>query len=92
MKSLEKLIKSMPTEINIYDKVVAPPAFVRENDWGRKQVMLSAEESESYLFADYYGEFRGGYPWIHPALEAWAKDRGFYWEWVNPGVVALQKA
>jgi hypothetical protein len=92
MKSLEKLIKSMPNEINIDNQVVAPPAFVRENDWGRMQIMLSTEESESYLFADYYGDYRGGYPWIHPALEAWAKARGFYWEWVNPAVAALQKA
>ncbi len=92
MKSLETIIQSMPTEIDIYDKVVAPPAFVGEDSRGRKQVMLSAEESNSYLFADYYGDYRGGCPWIHPALEAWAKAQGFYWEWVNPGVVALAKA
>lgn len=32
---------------------------------------------------DYYGEFRGGYPWISPELVNWAEKRGGYWEWQN---------
>jgi hypothetical protein len=40
---------------------------------------------------DYYGEFRGGYPWIHPNLEAWAKKKGGYWEWENPEAICFAK-
>ena len=36
-----------------------------------------------YKACDYYGEFRGNLPWIHSALEAWAKENGGYWEWAN---------
>jgi len=91
MKSLEKLIKSMPIAIGIYDEQVKPPVFISENDHGRKVIVLSAEDENSYLFADYYGEFRGGYPWVNPALESWARERGFYWEWQNPGALSLNK-
>jgi len=89
MKNLDKLIKSMPKEKDIYGNVIAPTVFIGENDHGKKRIMLSAEEADSYYFADYYGEFRGGYPWVNPALEQWAKDRGLYWEWQNPAVLGL---
>lgn len=51
------------------------------------RVLVSAEDGKG--LADYYGEFRGGYPYIHPTLEAWAKKRGMYWEWENPGCIML---
>jgi hypothetical protein len=38
---------------------------------------------------DYYGEFRGGFPYIDPQLEEWAEKRGQYFEWTNPEVVTL---
>lgn len=50
--------------------------------------MVSAENGDGA--ADYYGEFQGnGYPYIDPALEAFADKYGVYWEWVNPGQIAL---
>ncbi len=56
-------------------------------DEGR--LYVSAEEGDG--FADYYGEFcdNGGDPYIDPALEAWAEERGMYWDWVNPGEIVL---
>jgi hypothetical protein len=55
---------------------------------GGSLAMVSAEHGDGA--ADYYGEFRGGnYPYIDPALEAFAEKRGAYWEWVNPGQIAL---
>lgn len=39
--------------------------------------------------ADYYGEFRGGYPWINPKLEELARKFDIYWEWDNPGSIVL---
>ena len=50
-------------------------------------VKVSAEEGDGA--ADYWGEFSGGDPEIHPKLEAYADKHGLYWEWVNPGCIAL---
>lgn len=92
MKTLEKLIDSMPTEKDIDGNVINAPVFIGEDDRGNSRLVLSAENETSFYFADYYGEFRDGYPWVNPALEAWAKDRGYFWEWMNPGALALVKA
>lgn len=51
---------------------------------------VSAENGDD--MADYYGEYRGGYPWINPALESFAESHGCYWEWLNPGSIALYEA
>lgn len=70
----------------------APTVFLREGD-KKSTVLVSAEDGKS--FADFYGEFRGGYPWIHPSLEKWANDMGqemgrkFYWDWENAGCLIL---
>lgn len=60
----------------------SPTVFTRENS-----IFVSAEDGKG--FADYYGEFRGGYPWIHPNLERAAKNLKGYWEWQNPGCICL---
>jgi len=40
-------------------------------------------------FIDYYGEFRGNFPYIAPQLEEFAKANGMLWEWQNPGSIGL---
>lgn len=50
-------------------------------------VHVSAEDGRG--FADYYGEYRGGYPWIHPKLVEYAEKNNMHWEWDNPGSIAL---
>lgn len=72
-------------ETKEYDDITrAPTVIVRDN-----AILISAEDG--CHFADYYGEFRNphGDPWIHEKLEAWAKEKGFYWEWENPGAIRL---
>lgn len=61
---------------------VAPQVFEHDG-----VVHVSAEHGDGA--ADYYGEFRGGYPWINPAIEAAAVAAGFFIEWVNPGAIAF---
>lgn len=39
--------------------------------------------------ADYYGEYRGGYPWVNPKLEKFAEKHDCHWEWDNPGSIVL---
>lgn len=88
MTKSQKIIATMPTATDINDNVITPPVFISED--GR--IVLSAEDETSFYFADYYGEFRGGYPWVNPKLESWAKERGCFWEWINPGALTLVKA
>jgi hypothetical protein len=59
---------------------VHPTVFERDG-----RLIVSAEDGLPW--ADYYGEFRGGYPWINPVLEAWAEEKGGFWEWENPGCI-----
>ena len=68
---------------SLVDVSIAPAIF--KNDAG--QLMVSAESGLDV--ADYYGEFRGELPWIHPAIEAVAKKHGMYCEWENAGVVSF---
>tara|TARA_R110000751_G_scaffold59335_3_gene124620 strand:+ start:8824 stop:10059 length:1236 start_codon:yes stop_codon:yes gene_type:complete len=48
---------------------------------------ISAEDGEAYKYIDYYGEFRGGYPYIAEAIEEMAEDYGYILEWYNAGVL-----
>lgn len=38
---------------------------------------------------DYYGEYRGGYPWIHPLIEEKAKALGLSIEWESPAAISF---
>ena len=40
-------------------------------------------------YADYYGEFRGDYPWVHPELEKWAQERDLIIDWYDPGTLCV---
>lgn len=68
-----------------------------EDNFGRKPtvfthgglIFVSAEDGGH--FADYYGEYRGGHPWIHPSLTAFAERNDCYWEWQNPGCIVLSQ-
>ena len=62
--------------------LVSPTVFERDG-------MLHVSAEDGHRFVDYYGEFRGGYPYIDPRLEEVAKTHGCYWEWCNPGSICL---
>ncbi|NQV85456.1 MAG: hypothetical protein HQ492_00050 [Woeseiaceae bacterium] len=62
---------------------IYPTAFLDD----RGYLCISAEDGKG--LADYYGEYRGGYPYINEQLIDWAKARGCHWEWVNPGSIIL---
>lgn len=66
----------------IIDIQVSPTIFVRDG-----VVHVSGEDGRG--FVDYYGEFRGGYPYIHPKLVEFAESIGYFWEWDNPGSISL---
>lgn len=53
---------------------------------------ISAEHEESYKFLDYYGEFRGGYPYIADEVTEILDKFNLYAEWENPGAVGVYDA
>lgn len=50
-------------------------------------VFVSAEHGDDA--ADYYGEGRGGRPWINPKLDRLAYEFDCLIEWVNPGCIGF---
>lgn len=60
----------------------APNVFVKDN-----LIHVSAEDGQ--YFADYYGEYSGGYPKIDDSLEALADKYDCYWEWEDAGSIIL---
>ncbi len=73
-------------ETKTHDDVeLHPTVFVQDG-----VLKVSAEDGRGY--ADYYGEYRGGYPWIEPKLEQFAAAHGLFWEWQNPGCIGLYEA
>lgn len=53
-------------------------------------LMVTSDDGQGII--DYYGEYRGGYAYISPALEAFAKANGCFWEWNNPSSISLYEA
>lgn len=68
-----------------FDEIqVAPTIFERDG-----MLIISAEDGG--LFADYYGEYRGGDQWINPSLEKAVRDAGCHLEWENPGCLYISQ-
>lgn len=65
------------------ETTIKPEMFICQNG------LLHVSGEDGKGFVDYYGEFRGGYPYIDPKLEAWAKDQNGFWEWDNPGSIVF---
>lgn len=67
-----------------YDTVhdIKCTTFIRDG-----AVCVSGEDGRDII--DYYGQYRGGFPYIHPKLEALAAQHGMHWEWNDPGSISL---
>jgi hypothetical protein len=57
--------------------------YARYGYGGKGTIAMPADQVEG---CSYFGT-QG--PTINPVLEAWARDNGTYWEWVNPELLAL---
>lgn len=77
------VIKDLDSNLDMVDVSIKPAIFKDDED----RLNVSAESG--LWVADYYGEFRGGYPWVHPAIEAVAEKHGMYVEWNNPGSIGF---
>ena len=70
-------------------KKMGVPVFERED---LPYFGISAEDEESYRFLDYWGEYRGGFPWISEEVEAVLSKYRLFAEWENPGAVGVYDA
>lgn len=89
--NLQNLQSQLPNLLNIkfvngeLVEVYEPPvSFIKEGC-----LFISAENGDDAC--DYYGEFRGGYPYINPALEEFAAKNGGMFEWQNPSCIVFCK-
>ena len=91
MKTAEKLLATLPAckdfdfkNGEIVEVFIKPHAFIQDDT-----LMISAENGDG--LADYYGEFRGGDPYIHEDLEKWAEENDGMWQWFNPASIGFYK-
>lgn len=83
---LDKLtVKGIGDAPDFPDIEVSPPTFMRDDGVLR----VSGEQEVSSCWLDYYGQFRGDCAWIHPTLEAFAKEHGGFWEWDSPASISF---
>jgi len=80
----ETLQRKLPKLEDYNGNMVEVPSWI----WGG--VIHVSTEHDVYT-GDYYGEFGQGYPTINQKLEDWAEKHGMFWEWYNPGSIALYK-
>lgn len=91
LNQLEKLQNNLPKLTNFkfvgsdFVEVSTPPySFIRDG-----KLFISGEEGDNAC--DYYGEYRGGYCYINPALEEYAAKNGGYFDWENPACIVFCK-
>ena len=82
IKKIKEKIEALTAETFDGKEPVTPTVFYRDDT-----LFVSGEDGG--YFADYYGEYRGGYPWIDARLIKIATDAGMFWEWENPGCIGL---
>jgi hypothetical protein len=72
-------------------KKLGVPVYVREDMNGRFQI--SAEDTESYKWADYYAYMRSDWEFgVNPTLENVLRKHGLFSEWINPGELGVYEA
>lgn len=68
-------------------KKMGVPVYVRDDMDGRFQI--SAENPESYKWANYYESPSSWIFGVNPKLEAVLSKHGLFSEWINPGELGV---
>lgn len=69
-------------------KKMGVPVYVRDDMDGRFQI--SAEDFESYKWADYYAYDRADWIFgVNPKIDEVLKKYGLFSEWINPGELGV---
>lgn len=89
--NLQKLKDKLPVLPNmkfigsdLVEVLEKPYSFIRDD-----RLFISGENGDNAC--DYYGEFRGGFPYINPILEDFAAKNGGYFDWENPACIVFCK-
>lgn len=91
IEAMSEANKKTIDEMNaIYEKF-QEKYFNYENDFFIRDGQLKCTSENGHDTCDYYGEYRGGYPWVNPVLEKLADELGFFWEWDNAACISLCK-
>lgn len=70
-------------------KKIGVPVYVRDDMDGRFQI--SAEDSESYKWADFYSRNPGWNFGVNPQIDQVLRKYGLFAEWINPGELGVYK-
>jgi len=89
MEVVDKDKKNLDTFERFIKDFIGQPKSEPITFWRDGKLFISLEHEYSYLVGDYYGEHRGGYPWIAPEVEKKAGKLGLFIDWVNPGVLSV---
>ena len=69
-------------------KKMGVPVYVRDDMDGRFQI--SAEDPESYKWANYYADARADWDFgVNPVIGQVLKKYGLFTEWINPGELGV---
>lgn len=72
-------------------KKLGVPVYERADMNGR--FGISAEEPESYLWADYYADARADWNFgVNPKIDEMLRKYKLYAEWINPGELGVYEA
>lgn len=80
--------KDYPVAFIVDDEVkVTSESFAKE--------IIEIEEGKPEEFevqvVDYYGEYKGGYPWLNPRLETYIRENDLWFEWENAGAIVIYR-
>lgn len=78
---MKKQFRAAYTEL----KKMGVPLFEREDHKAKGNFAISAEDAESYQWADYYSEDPDWLFGVNPKLDAALAKHGLFAEWETPG-------
>jgi len=81
-------MKTIYTKAYIALKKMGVPVYTRHDMDGRFQI--SAEEPESYKWADYYETYHPDWNFgVNPKIDEILNKHGLFAEWINPGELGV---
>jgi len=83
----KQLIDTLPTIDGAKPHAYMVVGFTDSLGVSEETIQVCDEHGDGLI--DYYGDFRGGYPYVHPELVEWAANQGGYWEWEHPGAISF---
>ena len=83
VKEMNKIFKTTNSKYKV--------SFIGESCSGNEVAMVTSETptSEGISAIDYYGEYRGNYPWVDSRIDAFCEKHNLYYEWENCAIIGF---